>query len=141
MKTESAQIDSGKLVETRDEGKLASINASYLKELALSFLGEFLSEVEALDVSRGPEIDHGLSLRDEVRRFEIGLIRYALQRTGGHQARAAALLGMKATTLNSKVKLYRLNTKRLRQFAARESTDLSGFIQNDVEDENRATVA
>jgi DNA-binding NtrC family response regulator len=39
-----------------------------------------------------------------VRRFEIDLIRRALEQTGGHQSRAARLLGMNATTLNSKIK-------------------------------------
>jgi DNA-binding NtrC family response regulator len=40
----------------------------------------------------------------KVRRFEIDLIRRALDQTGGHQSRAARLLGLNATTLNSKIK-------------------------------------
>jgi len=48
----------------------------------------------------------GIDFYDEVQRFETGLIRLALDQTGGHQARAAHLLGIKPTTLNSKIKLY-----------------------------------
>jgi DNA-binding NtrC family response regulator len=49
------------------------------------------------------------SLSEEVRRLEIDLIRYALRRTGGHQGEAARLLGMKPTTLNSKIKRYHIS--------------------------------
>jgi DNA-binding NtrC family response regulator len=48
----------------------------------------------------------GIDFYDEVQRFETGLIRLALDQTGGHQARAARLLRIKPTTLNSKIKLY-----------------------------------
>jgi DNA-binding NtrC family response regulator len=48
----------------------------------------------------------GVDFYDEVQRFETGLIRLALDQTGGHQARAARLLNIRPTTLNSKIKLY-----------------------------------
>jgi DNA-binding NtrC family response regulator len=48
----------------------------------------------------------GIDFFDEVKQFETSLIRLALARTGGHQARAAKLLNIKPTTLNSKIKLY-----------------------------------
>jgi transcriptional regulator with GAF, ATPase, and Fis domain len=50
----------------------------------------------------------GIKFYDEVERFECGLIMRALEVTGGHQVRAARLLGLKVTTLNSKVKRYRI---------------------------------
>ena len=50
----------------------------------------------------------GISLYDEVQRFETQLIRMALAETGGNQAKAARLLGIKATTLNSKIKLFNI---------------------------------
>jgi len=59
----------------------------------------------ALDVSRG------VNFYDEVRRFEIDIIRRALDQTGGHQSRAARLLGMNATTLNSKIKTYNIQLR------------------------------
>jgi transcriptional regulator with GAF, ATPase, and Fis domain len=48
------------------------------------------------------------NLHDEVRRFEIDLINHALYRTQGHQLKAAQLLGIKTTTLNSKIKRYHI---------------------------------
>jgi DNA-binding NtrC family response regulator len=57
------------------------------------------------------EIGRGVNFYDEVRRFEIDLIRRALEQTSGHQSRAARLLGMNATTLNSKIKTYNINLR------------------------------
>ena len=54
------------------------------------------------------DITRGVSFYDEVRRFEIDLIRRALDQTAGHQSRAARLLGLNATTLNSKIKTYNI---------------------------------
>jgi len=44
----------------------------------------------------------------EVRRFEISLIRRVLARTAGNQTIAARILGLKGTTLNAKIKKYRI---------------------------------
>ena len=57
------------------------------------------------------DVSHGVNFYDEVRRFEIDLIRRALDQTGGHQSRAARLLGMNATTLNSKIKTYNIQLR------------------------------
>ena len=48
----------------------------------------------------------GVDLFQEVKRFEINLIKLALDQTRGHQARAARLLNINPTTLNSKIKAY-----------------------------------
>jgi DNA-binding protein Fis len=121
MKPRPKRIPPRQAINPLDAPRFLSIKARYLKELALAFLGEFLSQVETLETNCRLDLEHGLSLSDEVRRFEIDLIKYALERTGGHQARAAVLLGMKATTLNSKIKLYRLQTKLLQCVAGDES--------------------
>jgi len=79
-----------------------------LEELTLTLLKEIalLKDVQKLQA----QVDEpGLSLPDEVRRFEIEIIRRTLLRTGGHQARAAHLLGVNATTLNSKLKRYHID--------------------------------
>jgi len=52
------------------------------------------------------DIVSGIDFYDEVQRFETHLIKMALNETGGNQAKAARLLGIKATTLNSKIKLF-----------------------------------
>jgi transcriptional regulator with GAF, ATPase, and Fis domain len=57
------------------------------------------------------DLGRGINFYEQVRRFEIDLIRRALEQTGGHQSRAARLLGMNATTLNSKIKTYRISLR------------------------------
>jgi transcriptional regulator with GAF, ATPase, and Fis domain len=75
-----------------------------LQKAALSLLKEVqtISTLEAADIVRG------IKFYDEVERFERELIMRALELTSGHQVRAARLLGLKVTTLNSKVKRYRI---------------------------------
>ena len=51
-------------------------------------------------------LSEGIDLFEELKRFEINLITLALKQTRGHQARAARLLNINPTTLNSKIKLY-----------------------------------
>jgi len=50
----------------------------------------------------------GIDFYDEVQRFETHLIKMALAETAGNHAKAARLLGIKATTLNSKIKLFNI---------------------------------
>jgi len=77
-----------------------------LKEVALTLLGA----VDSLRTAQPSSSGRGISLQDEVQRFETDLIRTALERTGGNQARAARLLGVKHTTLNAKIKRYRIGS-------------------------------
>jgi transcriptional regulator with GAF, ATPase, and Fis domain len=76
-----------------------------LKELVLSLLNqlELLRGSEQHEPNPAPS-----NFYDEVRRFEIELINDALCRTHGHQQKAARLLGVKPTTLNSKIKRYNI---------------------------------
>ena len=74
-----------------------------LREVALTLL----REVESFRVSQ-PATKRSVRLHEEVRRFEIDLIRSALSRTAGNQTRAAQLLGVKITTLNTKIKRYKI---------------------------------
>jgi transcriptional regulator with GAF, ATPase, and Fis domain len=57
------------------------------------------------------DLSRGVSFYEEVKNFEIDLIRRALEQTGGHQSRAARLLGLNATTLNSKIKGYNIGAR------------------------------
>jgi transcriptional regulator with GAF, ATPase, and Fis domain len=77
---------------------------SSLREVARTLLDAVDSLRSAQPVSR----DNHIRLQDEVHRFETDLIRAALERTGGNQAHAARLLGVKHTTLNAKIKRYRI---------------------------------
>jgi DNA-binding NtrC family response regulator len=81
---------------------VTSSSISYLKILALSLLREIAS-AESKD-----EGNDRIDLQAEVRRFETELIRSALIHTGGRQRQAARLLGTKVTTLNTKIKRYKI---------------------------------
>ena len=84
-----------------------------LRDVALTLL----REVESLRVSEPYTIAGRVRLYDEVQRFETELIRSALSRTAGNQTRAAQLLGVKLTTLNSKIKRYKIPLPSLEQSA------------------------
>ena len=77
---------------------------SHLKILALSLLREIAS-AENMAESNG---NNGIDLQAEVRRFESELIRSALIQTNGCQRQAARLLGTKVSTLNTKIKRYKI---------------------------------
>ena len=85
----------------------ASLNLQLglLKETALSLLNQLEPLSREQPTNGGQKVS---SLHEEVRRFEIQLIRNALAQTRGHQKRAARLLGVKATTLNAKMKRYKM---------------------------------
>ena len=76
-----------------------------LREAALTVL----REVDSL-TSRLPGPSQKFGLQEEVQRYEIELIKSALQRTRGNQRRAAKLLGVKVTTLNCKIKRFGITT-------------------------------
>ncbi len=77
--------------------------------LALKTLASrLMSEVECLNEVKTVDIHDGIDFYEEVTEFEIGLIRRALSHTHGHQGRAARLLNLKVTTLNSKIKQYKI---------------------------------
>ncbi len=99
-----------------DESPQLAERVQELKDLALVLLKETQSLERETLLSRltspdGPDrldIENGIKLDDAVRQFESGIIQQALLITGGNQARAARLLGIKANTLNYKVKIYNL---------------------------------
>jgi len=64
--------------------------------------------VEDLESIDAPDLDEGFDFYNEVERFEISLIKRALRITDGSQVRAARLLNLKATTLNTKIKQFKL---------------------------------
>ncbi len=98
-----------KLADPRDRDRIQRV-----VDLADALLAEaetlardkaFTDEANKL---RPLDIVSGIDFYDEVQRFETHLIKMALGETGGNQAKAARLLGIKATTLNSKIKLFNI---------------------------------
>jgi transcriptional regulator with GAF, ATPase, and Fis domain len=88
--------------------------AQRLVDLAFTLLqeAEFLARDKSLaeETARLQALSmaDGIDFYTEVERFEVGLIKRALEETAGNQARAARLLKIKPTTLNSKIKLYNI---------------------------------
>ena len=92
----------GSAEQAPSETTSVDVRLNTLRETVL----QLLDEVESLAISRPVDIKRGARFSDEVRQFEVSLIRTALGRTSGSQTRAARLLGLKPTTLNAKIKRY-----------------------------------
>ncbi len=96
-------IERSVIVARADEISLDCLREEIVNpEARLSTASSINDSGSSLDITRG------ISFYDEVSRFEIELIRRALEITGGHQSKAAKLLGMNNTTLNSKIKVYNI---------------------------------
>lgn len=93
--------------EERGNGRvsrLVDLASSLMKEAQIlardkAFVDES-SNLQSLDLAKG------IDFYGEVQRFETALIKLALEQANGNQAQAARLLGLRATTLNSKIKLF-----------------------------------
>jgi len=80
-----------------------------LKSLATLLLREVDSLKDVLSFRNFgsiQQIDQGINLSNELDRYEIEMIRQAMQRSRGNQRAAAAILGTKVTTLHAKIKRY-----------------------------------
>ena len=86
--------------------RLVDLAFTLLKEA--EFLARDKSFSEESSRIQSLNLADGIDFYGEVQRFEVGLIKRALEQTSGNQARAARLLRIKPTTLNSKIKLYNI---------------------------------
>ena len=99
---------------TRTRRGQRSRRVEKIREMASALLEEAASlehESKMAEMSATAETlneDSRIDFFDEVRRFEIRLIRRALELANGNQVQAARLLGLGNTTLNYKVKSYQL---------------------------------
>jgi len=109
-------VTSSEDFQNRTEFSKVSDRVRGLKELIYTMLkevqglehDELLMELTSSHDVHRLDIERGIKFDDVVRQFETNIIRQALIITGGNQARAARLLGIKPNTLNYKVKLYNL---------------------------------
>jgi DNA-binding NtrC family response regulator len=86
--------------------RLVDLAFTLLKEA--EYLARDKSFAEETTRIQSLNLEDGVDFYGEVERFEVGLIKRALEQTAGNQARAARLLHIKPTTLNSKIKLYNI---------------------------------
>jgi DNA-binding NtrC family response regulator len=98
-----------------------------LVELVLHEL-ETLQEITNVGDRNG---DEPVSLPDEIVEFEVRLIRNALIQTRGNQRSAAALLGIKHTTLHAKLRRYNIDPRTFTVGAAgrRASSTNKNFME------------
>jgi len=102
--------------QARPNASQVSERVRGMKEMVFDLLKEvqglehdgLVSVLTAPQSSFRLDIEKGIKFEDVVRQFETNIIQQALSITGGNQARAARLLGIKPNTLNYKVKLYNL---------------------------------
>ena len=74
-------------------------------------LNKLLSELETVDESERIVLDEDFNLHEQVKHFEMDMIRHALQLTNQNQRLAARMLGINYTTLNAKMKRYGIGGK------------------------------
>lgn len=96
------------------EGILKQNQLEALKSLSLLLVRE-INSLDETQTALEKEIENEkpICLLKELERFEANMIRCALIRSMGNQTKAAVLLGMKVTTLNMKIKRYRIDLIQL----------------------------
>ena len=107
--TEMRLLNGAVLADPTEQRAATQSKARVLRQLIL----KLLLEVQSLGEVRSLDLKHGIDFYDEVSRFEIDLIQRALACTGGNQVKAARLLNLKVTTLNSKIKHYQITVNVL----------------------------
>ena len=108
MSTEN-EISSNGRQEVDFPALVEAVTYQVLKNVAQALISEGATQArEPASGAELPDAPAEVSFYDEVRRFEIGLITRALRRAQGKQRAAAQLLGLKATTLNAKMKQYQM---------------------------------
>lgn len=87
-----------------------------LRQLAKSIAVEIDEIVGTKEDTSSSEESRGfeISLDEQIRRFEMDLIRFALFKSGGKQIHAARMLKIKPSTLNSRIKRYRISSDSFR---------------------------
>ncbi len=96
------------------EGILKQNQLEALKSLSMLLVREINSlEETEMSLEREIESEKQICLLEEIARFEARMIRCALIRSMGKQTTAAKLLGMKVTTLNMKIRRYRIDLTEL----------------------------
>lgn len=91
--------------DNSDLQSLEAIAILLLREVELLEKKQFLND-DAL-------LREKIRLHEEVEKFEINLIRQALVKANGKQTLAAELLGIKLTTLNVKIKRFKIDIDKL----------------------------
>jgi transcriptional regulator with PAS, ATPase and Fis domain len=95
--------------EILDSGAASSNAEPFGTQILKEVVDALLAAIDANERHGAPTQTGFNSFYEDRKRFELDLIRRALKQSGGNQTRAAALLGLRVTTLNSKIKRYKLS--------------------------------
>lgn len=88
------------------ERKLWQYSTTPRMSIVKQLLNKLLEELETVNETEKVKFGEDFNLYDQIKNFEIDMIRHALYLTGNNQRVAARMLGINYTTLNSKVKRY-----------------------------------
>jgi DNA-binding NtrC family response regulator len=80
-----------------------------------------VATADVLELANATHVEIGIDFYEEVERYEVLLIKRALRHSEGSQVKAAALLKLSPTTLNSKIKHLAIRTAKSNNRAARLS--------------------
>lgn len=121
-----------------EDAKIFKQKLKLMKEIALVLV----EEIEALGYVRSVNISRGISLPEEMRMFEVHLVQSALERTGGHQTKAAQLLGINLTTLHNKLKRLNISPDKLVDAPVlhEDAIDLDKISENHLNQSNDGIV-
>lgn len=92
------------------EGVLKQNQLEALKSLSLLLIRE-INSLEEMQSTLEKEIEREkpIFLLDELRNFEVKMLRCALIRSMGSQTKGAKLLGLKLTTFHAKLRRYKID--------------------------------
>ena len=88
------------------ERKLWQYSTTPRMSIVKQLLNKLLEELETVNESEKVNFTDDFNLYDQIKKYEIDMIRHALYLTNNNQRVAARMLGINYTTLNSKVKRY-----------------------------------
>jgi DNA-binding NtrC family response regulator len=98
-------------------GQVEALNQ--LTQLLLGAIERLVATAESLELTNGPPVELGIDFYGEMQRYELLLIHRALRQAEGSQAKAAALLRLSPTTLNSKLKHYAVRAAKANKHTPR----------------------
>lgn len=106
MKGKKTNFPGASAFDGRFNGAALKLRIETLQNLMQTFKDE-VAEMDSMHQDGRNEVD----FYEEVKAFEVALIRGALWRAQGCQVEAARLLNVKKTTLNSMIKRYRIRVE------------------------------
>jgi transcriptional regulator with PAS, ATPase and Fis domain len=90
------------------ERKIWQSSTTPKMNIVRQLLNKLLVELETVDDSERVDLGENFNLYEQIKNFEIDMIRHALFLNNNNQRLAAKMLGINYTTLNAKMKRYKI---------------------------------